>query len=640
MHSHFKKLALIGSFYLLLNQIAYAQWYQSDTLNQILVSGIKYQKYNIGSTSFSWKDTTAHQQSLGQKIAEKFPVHFINRGAKGQLSTINLRGVGGSRTNLIWNNLEINSFTLGESDYGLIPAMVADQVTLTLGNNTALWGNGSIGGSINLSSQPSFTTENQLASHLGIGSFGERQMRLSHTYAENNINLKTQVYYLQTDNNFQFPLADSMATQQNAAFQNFGALADFYFKPGSNQLLSINSWFNFSDRQIQPSKYDFNNQNKLTDYNLRMIIAYAIQKEKNLNEMRLGYTHDYQIFNQSQAIVTNRLYASYENDWQLLPNLSWKNGFNLNYLRPQVHAFPENPEEIRSDLYSSLAYKAQLFSLALNLRQPTVDGELKSFSPSLGIEVHAIEREEINFKLTAQAGRGFRLPTLNDRFWFPGGNPDLLPELSRNIEAGYQLSYKPGIIKYRTSANFFHNSVDNWIEWRPGGRTTDNNGETISFWYPDNIRLVHATGIEFFHHLELQDLVPSSKILVDFSGTYTRTTNKTKIDARDRSYNKQLRYTPQWMLNGGLGFSYHQFLFNINSQYTGKRYTENNNELRPLSDFLLINLSLGKSFKTGNIPVHLSANINNLFNARYENFQNMAMPGINYQLNLSFNYNL
>jgi len=640
MHPLLKKFTLIGGFYLLLSQALYAQWYQSDTLQQILVSGIKYQKYNIGGTSFTLNDSTTYQQSLGQKIAEKFPVHFINRGAKGQLSSINLRGVGGSRTNLIWNNLEINSFTLGESDFSLIPTFAADQLTLTLGNNGALWGNGAIGGSINLSSQPSFTTKNQLASHLGIGSFGERQMRLSHTYAESKLNLKTQVYYLQTDNDFQFPLADSMATQQNAAFQNFGALADFYFKPASNQLLSLNTWFNYSDRQIQPAKFDFNNQNTLLDYNLRAIASYSIQSKKNINEARVGYTYDYQIFNQNQAIITNRLYASYENEWQVLSNLSWKNGINLNYLKPEVHAYPENPEEIRSDIYSSLAYKAQLFSLALNLRQPTVDGELRAFSPSLGIEVHAVEQENVNFKLTAQAGRSFRLPTLNDRFWFPGGNPDLLPELSRNIEAGYQLSAKSGTVQYRSSANLFHNSVDNWIEWRPGGRATDKNGETISFWYPDNIRLVHATGIEFFSHVELQELIPASKLILDFNGTFTRTINKTKIDAQDRSYNKQLRYTPQWMLNGSLGIAYHDFIFNINSQYTGERYTENNNELRPLPAFFLTNLSLGKSFKTGSIPIHLSANINNLFNVRYENFQNLAMPGINYQLNLSINYNL
>ena len=35
--------------------------------------------------------------------------------------------------------------------------------------------------------------------------------------------------------------------------------------------------------------------------------------------------------------------------------------------------------------------------------------------------------------------RNFRAPTLNERYWQPGGNPDLEPEESYNIEAGITL---------------------------------------------------------------------------------------------------------------------------------------------------------------------------------------------------------
>ncbi len=232
------------------------------------------------------------------------------------------------------------------------------------------------------------------------------------------------------------------------------------------------------------------------------------------------------------------------------------------------------------------------------------------------------------------------MPTLNDRFWQPGANPELKPELRENFEAGIHYETKFSNITMSSSTNVYHNIVDNWILWRPGGKSTNENGETISVWSPLNIKLVHATGLELFNHLQVKDLLDHLDFTIDLNGTYTRAINKLPTSRFDRSVNKQLRYTPEWILNGNLGIDYKQFRFQIFNQYTGIRYQEENNELPPLPAYFLSNLAISHNLKTGNVPITIGARINNLFNSHYENYLNQAMPGINYQLNLTFNYNL
>lgn len=640
MHRCIKKWALSGSLLLLSTAILSAQEFKSDTLNQVLISGLKYQKYNLGGKSITWQSDEKNTQSLNQKIAEKLPVHFISRGGSGQLSTINLRGVGSSRTSLLWNNMEINSYTLGEADYSLIPAGVAEQVTLNLGNNGALFGNGAIGGSINLASVPSFTNRNHISTALGIGSFGEKQTSINYEFGKENLNLKSSIYYYDVDNDFSFPLADSTAMQSNAAYQNIGMAHDLYFKPTGNQQISLNAWYNFNHRQVQPQVFDLNSNDQLTDRNLRLLASYSIQAGNWFNELRMGYTHDYQAFNQFQEIKTNRWYASYENEWQIRKNISWKNGANLNFLSPQVHAYEANLNEIRNDIYSSFIFSSNFGSIAANLRQPMVDGELKPFSPSIGIEVFLLERRLYNLFISGQAGRSFRLPTLNDRFWQPGGNPDLRPELSDNIEAGLHLESQRKYFTIKSSASFYHNIVDDWILWRPGGKVANENGETVAVWSPFNIKLVHATGIELFNHLHFKEVLNDLDVILNLNGTYTRAINKAPASRFDRSVNKQLRYTPEWVFNTNIAIDYDQFRFQVINQYTGIRYQEENNELPPLPAYFLTDLALNHHLTAGNIPIAIGARVNNLFNIHYENYLNRAMPGINYHLHISFNYNL
>ncbi|MFN8167076.1 MAG: TonB-dependent receptor [Bacteroidia bacterium] len=65
-------------------------------------------------------------------------------------------------------------------------------------------------------------------------------------------------------------------------------------------------------------------------------------------------------------------------------------------------------------------------------------------------------------------GNVFRLPTVNDLYWIPGGNPDLLPETGTTGEIGLHL-LNTQLSMQRSSVAYFDKHINNWIAWVPTG---------------------------------------------------------------------------------------------------------------------------------------------------------------------------
>ena len=72
-----------------------------------------------------------------------------------------------------------------------------------------------------------------------------------------------------------------------------------------------------------------------------------------------------------------------------------------------------------------------------------------------------------NWKTTYQqvtAGSFYRVPTINELFWSPGGNPDLKAEQSYGLK--YSVQGKIGAVNtYFTTDQLYHNNL---IQWTPG----------------------------------------------------------------------------------------------------------------------------------------------------------------------------
>ena len=106
------------------------------------------------------------------------------------------------------------------------------------------------------------------------------------------------------------------------------------------------------------------------------------------------------------------------------------------FTQAEAAGFRENVSENRTALFVSHVKQFGKLTLQSSLRQEWFNGEAVPFIPSVGASYDFTKA----IKAKAKISRNYRIPTLNDRFWNPGGNPDLQAESGWSQEA--TLEYK------------------------------------------------------------------------------------------------------------------------------------------------------------------------------------------------------
>ena len=134
---------------------------QSDSvvLKSVTVYGLPDEKYLAGGQFYALDSALRSQQEsrhLGEILAFQFPVYFRNYG-NGMLSGISMRGTSPSHVAVRWNGININSFSLGQADFSILPAIAFDDVKVHAGGGSARFGSGAFGGSVLLSSSMCFS---------------------------------------------------------------------------------------------------------------------------------------------------------------------------------------------------------------------------------------------------------------------------------------------------------------------------------------------------------------------------------------------------------------------------------------------------------------------------------------------------
>jgi len=622
--------------------LSYQACAQSDTvwLKEVVVSANDPAKYLPGGKQRTFSTDSVVLQNLAQAIEDQVPVYFVQYGAPGQLSSINLRGLGANRTSLLWQGMEINSFTLGQTDFSEISSGSGDLIKIQYGGVGAMFGNGALGGTIEISSQPVFGKGHGVGVFSSFGSYGYWGTSVNYRYSNQKLSSSTKLFRRQAQNNFKYELAGSEHRQQNAGFQHYGVIQDLTYLVNKSHQLSLHFWYNSHDREIQPNKNDFSGDDQLQSENTRIAFSWQWNTNNWFGKMQAGFTDDLQIYNHSERTRLYRWFGSYEVEWKQSKTWTLRTGGNLNYLRPKVDSYQENTKETRSELFASAIWEQfKNVSVGLSIRTPMANGEFKTISPLLSGEYIYFASQSLKLSVDLQAGKSYRLPTLNDLYWNPGGNPELKAETSNNLEIGLGMKLNKDKWKLLSNARLFRHKVDNWIIWIPGGRGENPDGEVISFWYPDNIREVLASGVEYQQTIDWQFPSPDWRTTLDISGVYNKAENINTLSPVDRSKDKQLPYTPLHVVNGSWKWFYGTWNFGVVSQYRSKRYVETNNELPALPGYTLWRFEIGKSGTFRSVNWGLQFLVNNALNETYETFENRAMPGRNYQLNINITFN-
>lgn len=323
----------------------------------------------------------------------------------------------------------------------------------------------------------------------------------------------------------------------------------------------------------------------------------------------------------TQGIVSEAEFAG-----ELFAKIKMNAGINYTFYAANIQEYLKQRTRNQGAVFLSLLrnFDKLKWKTVLNLRQELTEGYRVPFTPSLGAEGNLWKIVSAR----ANVSRSFRVPTLNDIFWQPGGNPDLKPESGWNAETGLFLSQSDSAKVFTPSASVsvFSSWIDNWIVWQP---------TTFSYWQPLNLQKVWARGLEASSELKFRKNKTESRIQIFYS--YTLSTIEETSALLQASLGKQLIYVPQHNLNGILAFRWKNISLTYMQIFTGKRYTTSDNN-SSLPSFTIGNTVLNYDLRLNKITVSAGVRVNNIWNTNYQAIAYRPMPGRNFSFSIIIHY--
>ncbi len=338
----------------------------------------------------------------------------------------------------------------------------------------------------------------------------------------------------------------------------------------------------------------------------------ALTLRSAYQQSRLRYLHP--ILDLDQTSHTNSLAFTAEWTQSLAKSWTLDAGIDANHRKASHPGLRSGAKEFQGGLFMKGYYSSNRFHFyptwRLDTIQPINNNWKLVFNPGLGINLQPFRSRGIHLK--AQAGRSYRTPTFNDRFWQPGGNPDLLPESGWNYEVGIHLTFKGATLE----TTLYRQHLQNQISWLPG-----ENG----FWSPFNLHRIRTTGTETTLK---KDWSLSSRLTATTSLIHTFT------NARDQSdsvvtFGKPLRYVPRHQLKNVVALIYRRTRWRVSAdlftRYTDRRYITTDAS-QSLPAYSSIDAQIRNSWITNSTAIHLGIVLENATNQAYEVIKGYPSP--------------
>jgi iron complex outermembrane receptor protein len=546
---------------------------------------------------------------------------FIKNYGGGSIATTSIRGGSAGHTAITWNGLPLQSPMLGQLDFSLLPLAFVDEATLQRGGGSAAWGSGAIGGTIGLRNTPLSYQGFEASAQTVLGSFSFQDHQASARYRGQKWASNTRFFQRSATNDFHYQLDNGDERQQNnASFRQQGALQEVYWQPRPDRQLAAFAWWQTSDRNIPPTTTQTRSEALQLDTFLRTALHYQQQGKRGVFNARLGWFRE-AIDYQDDAILLRALshfhtvMGEVEHQWALSANTRLQTGLFYNWSTAAADGYRgERPEQHRAAAFASLRQEWEALELQLSLRQALVDAEWIPLVPALGATGPLLP----HLRWRAKISRNYRIPTLNDLYWQPGGNTDLVPESGWSTEGGF--TWTKGPWTYEITG--FQRRIDNWILW---GITEGQN-----FWSANNLTEVWSRGLE--QRLSFTYSTGQWQWETQAGYDYIRSTNEKPLQQPRMAEGEQLPYTPEHLAFARLTVSKDALQFTYQHRLTSAVQTLNDTEL---PGYHLGFAQLQYQLNWQKFTLQAFGRADNLWGASYRIVDRRPMPGRSLQLGIN-----
>jgi len=586
-------------------------------------------------------------QTLAELIARNTPV-FIKSYGRGSAATASFRGTAASHAPVLWNGMPIHSPLRGMADVSLLPVLFTDELMLYSGAGALQETGGALGGALYLGNRAEWHLNNRIQLLSEQASFGSSVYMGRLQLGQGNFRSVTKLVYDASTNQYPFynvgVVPARTDTLRNGAYSKWGVLQEFYLRLGDSHQGSARFWYQESDRDLPPlmTFEGAHRTEQQTDQQIRGLAEFKnfgrrfnYQLSTGFSYLNLAYflstgpmhfvnansiSEELSSFHQARFVATftprTTLHGVFgvQQHRVTVDNLVQKTGFTVH----QSHA--ESMLRLQQEVNSRLGWYALVRGAWYD------DGKLP-LVPSAGVHYSLNPRH--SYQLKANIARNYHRPSLNDLYWLPGGNPNLLPEEGWLADIALRHATHDAIT-FTQQLTLFYARIHHWILWQPSPRGA-------WYWEAANLREVLSRGAEY--HMNGRFSVASFKLQYSGNVAITVTTHQDEVSNSDLSRGKQLIYVPKITGNFFTALQRWDWTLKTDISYTGKRFTQSShiNTLfeHVLTPFWLTSVSLERNFTVKTLQLTGRGKIDNLLNVHHQQMLWRPMPGRHYAISLS-----
>jgi len=624
----------------------------ADVPDTIQLKGVEVKASAI-EAQWQWKgksmDTLAIQAQEMHHLGDLLRQHssvFIRQHGSGGLASASFRGAAGNHTLVMWNGMPLNGPQLGQVDFSSIPVGFVDQVSLFWGH-AASARQGGLGGIVELSNRPVFNDGLRVELNQAIGSFSTFSSRARVSVSNGRLHSRTRFFSHQSENDFTFVNTASWPVKEmrhpDASFHDKGVLQELHFLAGKS-LLSFISWNQWNHRNIAPIMTNMQRGGKPREFQSdrfsRNVLAYKLFWHNGKMDIKtsvfdekqhyfLRTTSSIEPYSVVTLVDSHNQSTSFLNSLEVMQTLypNWDVQLKTLYDIEKVNTinFVRSRKREKMAALLSTTFRAnEYWQMEAVIRHDWSDGVSLGLNPSASAYFRPVRT--LPFRMGVGLSKNTRLPSLNDLYWYPGGNENLRPERSRQTELSLDLKPELWKLDFESRLSIYFSDINDWIQWRP---------TSWRYWVPVNIARVMARGIDFTTKAgaSLNDF----RIHSSFNYAYTITTDESPVARIENNAGKQLVYIPKHNMNLFLHLDYNNVQLQYMLDYTGKRFTSLDGDqvvFGQLPAYALHDISAGYT-KLG-WTIQLA--VKNLLDTSYQSVMWRPMPGRHYSVSLQYSF--